>query len=317
MTEGSLPAEHVRRRIERLGSTLGIPTVRRALGLLEGEHPSGRAGGSGDVMDIRPYTVEDEARLIDWRASARAGRPLVVRRERTATSRVWMLVDVGREMTGICPSGERAWAVAANALCMVASLSLRRFDDISLVFADSRRIVRMPFHGGLSRFERMLDTALDRDWDAPRDMDSLLDYASSIADRRCMVVLATEDHALRGRHVPMLRRLTRGHPLLVASVVTANPLAAPQGALGELRLATRGRRIPAFLMGDAAARDVDVHRRFLSESVGRELTRHGARIMRADSSDSMFGLFVRQAALARGTAQGAQGLADAAAWRAR
>lgn len=317
MSEGSIPGDPVRRRIERLGSTLGIPTVRRALGLLEGEHPSGRAGGSGDVMDIRPYTVQDEARLIDWKASARAGRPIVVRRERTATSRVWMLVDVGQEMTGVCPSGERAWAVAANALCMVASLSLRRFDDISLVFADSRRIVRMPFHGGFAHFERVLDSALDRDWDAPRDMDSLLDYASGIADRRCLVVLATEDHGLRTRHIPALRRLAQSHPLFVASVVTANPLVRPQGGLAGRRLATRGRRIPAFLMDDAAARDVDVHRRFLSESVGRELIRQGARVMRADSSDSMFGLFVRQAAVARSTPQGAQGLSDAGAWRAR
>ena len=61
------------------------------------------------------------------------------------TSRVWLLLDVGREMTGSCPSGEPAYEVAANALRMFAALSLRRSDDVSLVFGDAASITRVPF----------------------------------------------------------------------------------------------------------------------------------------------------------------------------
>ncbi len=63
-------------------------------------------------------------------------------------------------MTGVCPSGERAWQVAANALRMFAALSLRRSDDISLVFGDESSITRVPFNGGFAQFERTLDKAL-------------------------------------------------------------------------------------------------------------------------------------------------------------
>ncbi|MCI1223841.1 MAG: hypothetical protein LKG01_07795, partial [Bifidobacterium subtile] len=63
-----------RRRIEALAGSLTLPTVRKALGVVEGEHTSRRRFGSDDVMDIRSYTFEDEARLIDWKTSARAGR---------------------------------------------------------------------------------------------------------------------------------------------------------------------------------------------------------------------------------------------------
>ena len=131
-----MSSDSVRKKIEALGTQLSLPTVRKALGALEGEHASGRRGGSGDAMDVHAYEPGDESRLIDWKTSARQGRPMVVERERLSTSRVWLLMDVGLEMTGVCPSGERAWQVAANALRMFAALSLRRSDDISLVFGD-------------------------------------------------------------------------------------------------------------------------------------------------------------------------------------
>ena len=109
---------------------------------------------------------------------------MVVERERLSTSRVWLLMDVGLEMTGVCPSGERAWQVAANALRMFAALSLRRSDDISLVFGDESSITRVPFNGGFAQFERTLDKALDRDWDHHRNIDALLEYARRIKDQR-------------------------------------------------------------------------------------------------------------------------------------
>ena len=191
-----MSSDSVRKKIEALGTQLSLPTVRKALGALEGEHASGRRGGSGDAMDVHAYEPGDESRLIDWKTSARQGRPMVVERERLSTSRVWLLMDVGLEMTGVCPSGERAWQVAANALRMFAALSLRRSDDISLVFGDESSITRVPFNGGFAQFERTLDKALDRDWNHHRNIDALLEYARRIKDREALIVLATDEHAM-------------------------------------------------------------------------------------------------------------------------
>ena len=148
------------------------------------------------MIGVHAYEPGDESRLIDWKTSARQGRPMVVERERLSTSRVWLLMDVGLEMTGVCPSGERAWQVAANALRMFAALSLRRSDDISLVFGDESSITRVPFNGGFAQFERTLDKALDRDWDHHRNIDALLEYARRIKDREALIVLATDEHAI-------------------------------------------------------------------------------------------------------------------------
>lgn len=297
-----MSSDSVRKKIEALGTQLSLPTVRKALGVLEGEHASGRRGGSGDAMDVHAYEPGDESRLIDWKTSARQGRPMVVERERLSTSRVWLLMDVGLEMTGVCPSGERAWQVAANALRMFAALSLRRSDDISLVFGDESSITRVPFNGGFAQFERTLDKALDRDWDHHHNIDALLEYARRIKDREALIVLATDEHAMEERHITTIRRITRTHPMVLIDVATMNPFKA----VSSRHAPTDGlsaRRVPAFLRNAKAAAEVDTHRAYMAAALEQELTRAGSHIIRSASSESMFDRFVAlvSRALARTT----------------
>lgn len=300
MTAHAGADDPVRRRIESLGSRLSLPTVARALGVLEGEHPSPRRHGTDEFIDVRAWQPGDEARMIDWRTSARLARPMVVDRQRRATSRVWMLMDVGREMTGGCAGGERAWAVAANALRMFAALSLRRSDDISLVFGDARSITRVPFNGGFARFEHTLDRALERRWDQPRNIDALLDYARRIRDRASLIVIATDETALSGAHLADIRLLARSHPLVVVNVAVANPFAARRKGVAVFD-APDGRRLPAFLARATAADEVATHRAYAAAALERELAACGSAMIRSDSSAGMFDAFV---ALVSGAAAG-------------
>ena len=280
----------IRRKIEALGTQLSLPTVRKALGVLEGEHASQHRGGIDDVLDVRAYEAGDESRLIDWRASARQGRPMVAQRERLATSRVWMLMDVGREMTGTCASGERAYMVAANALRMFAALSLRRSDDISLVFGDAASITRIPFNGGFAQFERMLDMALKRDWSHGRNIDALLHYARRIKDRHALIALATDEHALGNDHIGLIRTLARTHPMVCIDVATMNPF---DTATAAPRIGGSERRVPAFLRRERSRSEVEAHRIYMAEALEHELAGAGSFMIRGDSSEHMFHEFIR------------------------
>ena len=71
MIDRTMGEDAIRRKIEALATTLTLPTVRRALGVIEGEHPSHRRFGSDDIMDIRPYEAGDEARRIDYQRTFR------------------------------------------------------------------------------------------------------------------------------------------------------------------------------------------------------------------------------------------------------
>ena len=280
----------IRARIEALGTRMTLPTVRKALGVVEGEHTSRRAGGSDELMNVRAYEPGDEARLIEWKTSARQGRPMVVRRERLVTSRVWMLLDAGVEMTGSCASGEKAYEVAANGLRMFAALSLRRSDDVSLVFGDAASITRVPFHGGFAQFERTLDGALSRRWTHGRNIGALLDYARRIKDRDALVVITTDEQALGKEHMRTLRLIARTHPIVLIDVATLNPFSAGDSA--HVFDGLSGRRLPAFLANARAAQQVDTHRAYMAAALEHELGRVGGHLIHAGSSEAMFDAFV-------------------------
>lgn len=281
----------VRRKIETLGYSLSLPTVQKALGILEGEHQSGRRGSGYDTAWIRAYEPGDESRLIDWKSSAKTGMPMVMDKERQLTSKVWLLLDVGREMNGTCPEGEEAIQVAANALCMFAALSLRRSDEVYLVLADNTAITRIPCRGDLAQFEKILDQALSRQREDTRNISALLDYAIRLKDRQSLLVLATDETAITEEDLAKIRSLTQTHPLSLASVSLLNPL-TPDNCFKSIYDAQTGRKIPAFLQTKDSSQEVTVHREYLAANLKKELARSGSTLIRGDSSQSMFNQFI-------------------------
>lgn len=282
----------IRRRIQALGSAVSLPTVRKALGILEGEHPSGRRGNGYDNAGIRAYEPGDESRLIDWHSSARAGRPMIVEKERQMNSKVWLLLDVGREMTATCEGGEQALQVAINALLMFASLSLKRSDDVCLILADDSSIRRIPCKGGLDRFERVLEKALAGPRSHPRNLGALLRYVRGIDDPYSLIVLATDETALGEDDLGLIHQLARTHPMTVATVCVLNPF-GPNRDFGSVVDAADGRTVPTFLRRKATQDDVMVHRGYLAEALRRELARNGSTLIRGASSKDMLDQFIR------------------------
>ena len=184
---------------------------------------------------------------------------------------------------------------------MFAALSLRRGDEVSIVFGDAASITRVPFNGGLAQFEQTLDNALQRDWSKPRNIDALLEYARRIRDRDALVILATDEHALEERHMESIRRIARTHPMVLIDVATINPFDDTHAH--TVFDAGSDRRVPAFLRTGKTAQEVRTHREYLSASVRHELNRCGSTVIRADSSERMFREFVRMVSvsLARST----------------
>jgi len=63
-----------------------------------GERRARRAGFGEEFYDHRYYVPGDDPRLIDWKASARVGRPVVRRREEARSGRFWLWVDGSKSM---------------------------------------------------------------------------------------------------------------------------------------------------------------------------------------------------------------------------
>ena len=73
---------------------LSLHAHRPALAQLQGGHRSAQRGRGLEFEEVRPYAPGDDARTIDWRVTARRGRPhtKLFREERERP--VWLVADL-------------------------------------------------------------------------------------------------------------------------------------------------------------------------------------------------------------------------------
>ena len=236
-------------RLTQIRARLALPVVRRATGLLEGRHRSVFRGHGQDFDDLHQYTPGEDVGDIDWRASARAGTPVVKRYIATSNITLVLVVDTGRHMAATAASGEPKAEVAAYAATVLAHLGQVRGDRVSLVAGDSGRLRRMPARAGSEHLEVLLRT-VERsfDPDAPAgNLARLLDHVLRTTRRRSLVAVVTDE---------------------------ARPTADDARALARVRDVETGRTLPAYLRG----------RRRLGEAIAQaRVERHEATTARLRS----------------------------------
>ncbi|MDN5963733.1 MAG: DUF58 domain-containing protein [Actinomyces sp.] len=205
--------------------------MRRLLSQMEGRHGSLRAGRGMDLLDMADYKPGDDVKDIDWLVSARAGRPVVKRFEATANVQVVLVVDIGRSMGALAPSGETKEEVALAACETVAWLSTMRGDQVGLVAGDSGRVRQVPARSGKSHAELLLRRiSEDIDLASPSsDVARLLERALAATRRRSLVVLVTDGTSPEPVHEDLVKRLTVRHEMIVMSVTDADPTSLPRG----------------------------------------------------------------------------------------
>ena len=110
--------------------------ARRFLRTTSGLRRTRRPGEGTEFERLREYTPDDEYRRIDWKATARRGKPIARTFEAERAWNVVLLLDAGRLMGA--PVGDLTKLdVAVNAALLVAHIGARQGDRIGLLaFAD-------------------------------------------------------------------------------------------------------------------------------------------------------------------------------------
>ena len=188
--------------------------VRRARELQVGTRSSAYRGGGNEFDSLREYHLDDEFRRIDWRATARAGKPItrVYREERD--QQVILLLDAGRSMAGTIAGASR-FEHAIDAAFTLSELAAYVGDRVGMV-AFGARVERMigP-KGGREQPRRILDLLFDLEptLDAPdyrRAFSTLLGryrrrallvVLTELTDERAMEPFLDALPALRARHL--------------------------------------------------------------------------------------------------------------------
>lgn len=285
-------------RLAKIRARLDLPTVRRASGLLDGQHRSIFTGHGQDFDDMVEYHPGDDVKDIDWKASARTGHPVIRRFVHESNLAMVLAVDTGRSMAATAPSGERKSEIALFAADVVAYLARARGDLVGLVAGDSRRITQVPARGGTGHMEMLL-RILERDLtrEAPSsDLSRVLDRILTSATRRTLVVLITDEARPALTDEEALRRLRTRHDIMVISVADAVPTTPGLGPVADVE---GGLVLPPFLQRDrrlhaAASTAVANRKKRVRDMLRRRGIEHVVASSSDDVVDALLDLFRRQ-----------------------
>jgi uncharacterized protein (DUF58 family) len=213
----ALPLQVLRRR------EAGLRTIRRA--------------GEGRLFEgLREWVPGDDTRIIDWKATARRGKPIARQYEDERRQQVLIVVDAGRLLTAEIDGAARLESVVSAAL-QLARAAVEHDDNVGLmVFADTvqryvaprrgRRALRAVLDGLAHAEGRVVESdypAAFRYLAAHNRKRALTVLFTDVIDRTASEALVLHAATLRPRHLPLA--VTLRDPALEA-LATARPAAA-------------------------------------------------------------------------------------------
>jgi len=140
-----------------------------------------RLRGQGTEFEsLREYTPDDEFRRIDWKATARRGKPIVRDYQTERSQNVILLLDAGRTMLAEV-EGKRKFDAVLNAALMLAYVAVQMDDKVgALVFADEVDLFSPP-QRGRAQVGKLVEALHDAE---PRLVESDYLYATTYLAKR-------------------------------------------------------------------------------------------------------------------------------------
>lgn len=196
---------------------------------LMGVRRTRRVGLENDFERLRDYTLDDNYKYIDWRASARRLKLTVKDFQTSQSQRIIFLLDCGRLMTNEA-AGLSLLDHSLNAALLLSYVALRQGDSVGMIAFADRVLTYVPPRGGMKQMNQLLHASFNR---FPELVESRYDdaflYLNTHCKKRSLVVLVSnvidEVNAhqiesylqnLVGRHLP-LGVILRDHRLFDAA----------------------------------------------------------------------------------------------------
>jgi len=218
----------VGKHLNRARSHFGTDTR----GLLEGGRYALLHSRSLEFDDLRPYVRGDDVRDIDWKASARSGSVLIKRFVDEKHHKILLVADAGRNMTAASPSGEAKVDVATNILGAIGLITLKRADQIGMVYGDDRGCVNVRQGRGETHIESMLHRYCGHTLAnaGASDISCQLDYVATHYRHRMLIVVVSDEPEPTGRLEEDVSRLSGRHDVMWAMVSDIPAVGTPDAA---------------------------------------------------------------------------------------
>jgi uncharacterized protein (DUF58 family) len=183
-----------------------------------------RRGMGGEFESLREYTIDDAFRSIDWKATARRGKPMVAQYEVERAQQIVVAIDAGRLMSPRL-GDRRKLDYAVSAALAMAAIARLAADRVGVVAFAADVVGRVAPGTGAQHSAQLTDLLSDLE---PRFEES--DYERAFLD---------------------LERTLRRRSLIVLFTDLFDPIASST-VLGAAKLLTARHLVLIVLMNDAA-----------------------------------------------------------------
>lgn len=181
-----------------------------------------RGALTNDFESLRDYVVGDDVRLVDWKATARRGKPTVRQFQVERGQELVLLVDCGRRMAAAVAGGEqRGWTkldYALDAALELAAVALQAGDRVGLAAFDRGLRTWIAPARGARQLARLVEAAFELQ---PALVES--DLARALAEvrvrhrRRALIaVLSDVGDALSAEHARAALSVAAGEVVFAA-----------------------------------------------------------------------------------------------------
>lgn len=251
----------MRTATDRLLLRLEWRVVRRLEGRVQGGYRTARRGNGFDLAGLRDYIEGDDARRIDWNATARLNEPVtrVYNEERELT--VWLVLDCSASMAAGPPERNKN-AVLSELALVIGLLFSRGGNRVGAVLYDAPRDAGkaddnrpggatrtrvVPPGAGRRQVLRIaaeLSHAAERTVDrgATTDLGAMLETVAKLARRRSLIIVIS-DFIGEGDWESALARLTRRHEAVALRVTDATDDVLPATGLIVIEDAETGEQL--------------------------------------------------------------------------
>ena len=231
-------AESVLRRLE-------WTVLRRLDGVLQGNYLTLFRGFGLDLADLREYRFGDDARTIDWNATARLQEPHVRQFNEDREVTAWFLVDLSGSVNfGAGATTKRALAV--DFVALVARLLTRHGNRVGALLYTDRVDLVLPARAGRRDVLHLIDQ-IQNTGSAPRSskttrLNDLLAHALQTIKRRSLVIVVSDFISEPGWE-RSLALLGQRHDVLALRLYDALEMALPDVGLVIMEDAETGQQL--------------------------------------------------------------------------
>ncbi|MDR0951248.1 MAG: DUF58 domain-containing protein [Candidatus Ancillula sp.] len=205
-----------------------LPIAKKTVGIIDGVHPSIFKGAGHDFEDFRSYEPGDNPRDIDWKSSAKNGKPVIKRYRADANTNMCMLIDSGNVLLTRSASGERKIDVLEFICETFGYLGSHRLDAIGMIAGDSEQILNERPRLGYGEVRTVIEkiNKLANPTSPKPAFKRVLTYASTFFKKRTFLVLIFDETNFyddKESKFALVRRLKERHDLFAVGLRSVNP----------------------------------------------------------------------------------------------